>query len=75
METAFLRSLLKRPPVSTTLLSLRNHFMKLNKGNVSSAVRWEWVLLGWFHFSTDYIILTVTLIDLARPPFLLSTVK
>lgn len=49
--------------------------MKLNKGNVSSAVGRERVLLGWFHRSTDCLIPTVTLIDLARPPFLLSTVK
>lgn len=54
---------------------LSNHFMRLNKGNASSAVGRELVLLGWFHLSTDWIILTVTLIDLAHPPFLLSTVK
>lgn len=50
--------------------------MRLNKGDASSAVGREWVLLGWFHCSTDRIVLTITLIDLARPPFfLLSTAK
>ena len=54
---------------------LSNHFTQLNKGNASSTEGREGVLLGWFHRSAHWIIPTVTLIDLARPPFLLSLLR
>lgn len=76
VESALVRSLFKKAPSENHPIKisfhLSSHFMRLNKGNASSAVGREWVLLGWFHRSTDWIILTVALIDLARPPFLLS---